>query len=296
MFFYVHLNFLKGTCMSAVIEFSQHIANRLSEIEGVAAVVLGGSQARGDAHPNSDIDLAIYYDPQHPPSLAALRTLAAELDDQHRADAVTDFGGWGPWINGGAWLDIQGQRVDWLYRDLARVAHEIAECEAGRPVVHYQAGHPHGFWNHIYMGEVFYCRVLAEKDSTLSLLKTRANMYPPLLKKALINNLWEANFSLENCHKPAARGDVTHVAGYLYRAAAVMTQALFALNERYCINEKGAVKLSESFPLHPHQFSERVAQGLAHIGASSDDLNASVHQFETLLQEVRALCDSQAQA
>lgn len=279
--------------MSNITEFSQSIADRLSQIEGVAAVVLGGSQARGDAHPNSDIDLAIYYDPQQRPSLDALRALAAELDDQHRADAVNDFGDWGHWINGGAWLDIQGQRVDWLYRDLARVDHEIAECEAGRPIIHYQPGHPHGFWNHIYMGEVFYCRVLYEKDGVLSSLKARANVYPPLLKRALINSLWEAGFSLENCHKPAARGDVTHVAGYLYRAAVVMNQALFALNERYCINEKGAVKLIDTFPLHPDRFTERIENTLSHIGSIPDELNNSVHQFETLRQETQALCDTQ---
>jgi predicted nucleotidyltransferase len=281
--------------MSKILEFSQSIADRLGQIEGVAAVVLGGSQARGDAQPNSDIDLGIYYDPQRRPSLDALRALAAELDDQHRTDAVTDFGGWGPWINGGAWLDIQGQRVDWLYCDLARVEHEIAECEAGRPVIHYQPGHPHGFWNHIYMGGVFYCRILYEKDGVLSALKARANVYPPLLKQALIHSLWEAGFSLENAHKPAARGDVTHVAGYLYRAAAMMTQALFALNERYCINEKGAVKLIDTFPLHPDNFTERIENILSRIGKSPDELNNSVHQFETLLQAAQALCDSKSQ-
>jgi predicted nucleotidyltransferase len=281
--------------MVSIIEFSQEIADRLSHIEGVAAVVLGGSQARGDAHSDSDIDLAIYYDPQHRPSLAALRALAAELDDQHRVDAVTDFGGWGPWINGGAWLDIRGQRVDWLYRDLEQVAHEMAECEAGRPKIYYQPGHPHGFWNHIYMGEVFYCRVLAEEDDSLSALKARANAYPPLLKQALINNLWEANFSLENCHKPAGRGDVTHVTGYLYRAVAVITQALFALNARYCINEKGAVKLVDSFPLHPNLFSERVSRVLSQIGSSPEALNASVHGIEGVLEEVKALCEREGQ-
>jgi hypothetical protein len=72
-----------------------------------------------------------------------------------------------------------------------------------------------------------------------------------------------------------------------------MTQALFALNERYCINEKGAVKLIDTFPLHPDKFTERVENILSHIGRSSDELNASVHQFEALLQETQALCDTQ---
>jgi predicted nucleotidyltransferase len=272
------------------LEIAQLVADRLAEIDGVIAVVLGGSRARGTASPDSDIDLGIYYDPAHKPSLAALRALAQALDDRHAADLATEFGEWGPWINGGGWLDIGGQRVDWLYRDLAQVEHEIAECEAGRPRVYYQPGHPHGFYNHIYMGEVFYCQPLFERDDRLSRLKARTTPYPPPLKQALIAGLWEAHFSLENARKPAKRGDVTHVVGYLYRTAAVITQALFALNERYCINEKGAVAQVETFPRRPANFQTRISALLGASGTDADALVKSVADMETLLTEVDALC------
>ena len=274
------------------MDTAQHIADRLAQIDGVIAVVLGGSRARGAASPNSDIDLGIYYDPAHKPSLAALRALAQELDDRQTADLVTDFGEWGPWINGGGWLDINGQRVDWLYRDLVQVEHEIAECEAGRPRIYYQPGHPHGFYNHIYMGEVFYCQPLYQRDDSLSLLKARTIPYPPLLKQALIAGLWEAQFSLDNARKPAARGDVVQVVGYLYRAVAVMVQALFALNERYCINEKGASAQVETFPLHLPQFQARIAALLGAPGTTPDALTISVVTMRHLLTSVHALCQS----
>lgn len=276
--------------MSTPLELAQRIADRLSQIEGVVAVVLGGSRARGDAKSNSDIDLGIYYDATKRPSLAMLRSLAAELDDQQRGEAVTEFGEWGPWINGGAWLDVGGQRVDWLYRDLAQVEHVIAECEAGRPKVYYQPGHPHGFWNHIYMGEVFYCRSLFQADTRLAALKTRTTPYPTPLKRAMINSLWEAGFSLENCHKPAARGDTFHVAGYLYRAAAVMVQALFAANERYCINEKGSAALADTFPVRVPDFNHEVSSVLANIGTTPAQLEGSVARFEALLAQVQTVC------
>lgn len=273
------------------LELAQMVATRLGEIEGIEAVVLGGSRARGDAKPNSDIDLGIYY--TTPPSLEKLRALAAALDDAGRGEAVTIFGEWGPWINGGAWLDIQGQRVDWLYRDLARVEFEVSECEAGRPKVHYQPGHPHGFWNHIYMGEVFYCQPLFERGGALADLKKRANHYPPLLKKALIGGLWEAGFSLENSHKPAARGDAFMVAGHCFRAVAVMVQALFAVNEKYCINEKGAVDLIEKFDLHPPNFPQTVHGILGNLGATAGELEGSVAKLAALLAVVQGLCEGQ---
>ncbi|MBI5928934.1 MAG: nucleotidyltransferase domain-containing protein [Chloroflexi bacterium] len=276
--------------MIAPLELAQQVASRLGEIEGIQAVVLGGSHARGDAKPNSDIDLGIYYDPTNPPALASLRALAAELDDQHRSEAVTNFGEWGPWINGGAWLDIQGQRVDWLYCNLTQVEFEISECEAGRPKVHYQPGHPHGFWNHIYLGQVFYCRPLFERAGELTALKKRAESYPALLKKALIGGLWEAGFSLENAYKPATRGDAFIVAGHVFRSAATMVQALFALNERYCINEKGAVDLIETMPLHPPDFAKTVHGILGNLGKTPDELEGSVAQLGKLLEAVQILC------
>ena len=34
---------------------------------------------------------------------------------------VTELGVWGPWVDGGGWLRIDGIPVDWIYRDLERV-------------------------------------------------------------------------------------------------------------------------------------------------------------------------------
>lgn len=272
------------------MDTAQFVAERLGRLEGVVAVVLGGSRARGTATPTSDIDLGIYYDPDQPPSLDGLRALAQELDDRHAADLVTAYGEWGSWINGGGWLTIDGQHVDWLYRDLAHVEHEIAECEAGRPRCYYQPGHPHGFYNHIYMGEAFYCQPLFERDDRLRRLKARTTPYPPPLKSALIAGLWEAGFSLDNARKPAARGDVVQVVGCLYRVVAVMVQALFALNERYCINEKGAAREVETFPRHPADFHARVAASLGAPGRDPATLTQTVANLEALLGDVQTLC------
>lgn len=276
--------------MTNPLHLAHTIAAQLGEIPGIVAVVIGGSHARGDAKPNSDIDLGLYYDPSDPPALDALRALAGQVDDQGRAEAATPFGEWGPWINGGAWLDVQGQRVDWLYRDLARVEQCFADCEAGRISAYYQPGHPHAFYNHIYMGEVHLCKPLFERDGRLAALKARTTPYPPALKAALLHSLWETGFSIENARKPAARGDVAHVAGYLYRAVATMTQALFAANERYCINEKGALQVIESFSIQPRDFSARAAALLAHVGDTPQALNASVETCAALLAETQTAC------
>ena len=274
-----------------IVELAQRIAGRLAKIEGVVAVALGGSWARGEAHLGSDLDLGIYYRDEHRPSIEGLYRLARELGYRYANQPVTDFGGWGPWINGGAWLRVKGMPVDWLYRELGRVSCVIDECKTGRPAVHYQPDHPHGFHTSIYMGEIYYCRPLHDPEGALGSLKNLTNIYPPRLRHALIRGqLWEARFALYTCRKAAARGDAFYVTGCLFRCAACMVQGLFALNERYLINEKGSVEAAGSLSLRPTNFKEIVDSVLARPGHRPEQLEGSVKRFENLVETVERLC------
>jgi hypothetical protein len=137
------------------------IVERLSEalrpVRGLVALVLGGSRARGIASVSSDYDLGLYYEAEVPLQIDDLRTAIAPLVDRPIQSTVTALGGWGRWINGGAWLSISNQKVDLLYRDLAQVRTVVAECQAGQISMNYQPGHPHGFCSTIWMGEVWFC-------------------------------------------------------------------------------------------------------------------------------------------
>lgn len=277
------------------MELAKRVAERLGKMEGVAAVALGGSWARGEAHPDSDVDLGVYYRPHRPPSVAALNELARDLDDRHLPDLVTDFGEWGPWIDGGGWLVIEGRRVDWLYRDLDLVSRTIEECGMGRTSSHYQPGHPHGFHTHIYAGEVHHCRVLHDPQGELAALKTLTAGYPPALKRALVQKfLWEAGFALETCRKPAERGDPFYVSGCLFRCAACLVQVLFALDERYFVNEKGSVRAAGSLARCPDGFEETVSSVLANPGKEPARLRESVRRFEELVAAVREVSTGEA--
>lgn len=118
----------------------EQVNRELREIPGVVGVVLGGSRARGTHHEASDIDIGIYYDESAGFDLNAVRDVAAKLDDAHREQLITSLGEWGPWVNGGGWLVVQGYPVDFLFRDIHRVAKVIDECLQGNVSAHYQAG------------------------------------------------------------------------------------------------------------------------------------------------------------
>ncbi|MCB0116372.1 MAG: nucleotidyltransferase domain-containing protein, partial [Caldilineaceae bacterium] len=54
----------------------REIVERLCAVEGVAAVVLGGSYAGGGYHAASDLDVGIYYYPDCPFAVADVRRVA----------------------------------------------------------------------------------------------------------------------------------------------------------------------------------------------------------------------------
>src|SRR6202035_2331263 len=153
-------------------EILTRVVARLSKIEGVQAIVLGGSRARATADERSDIDLGIYYDDKHPFSIGALGAAAKELDDRHSDNLVTSFGDWGPGVNGGGWLEIRGHHVDFLYREIGAVRDAIEDCIAGRPRSIHQLGHPLGFHIQIYAGEVNVCRLLFDQTGLIAQLKS----------------------------------------------------------------------------------------------------------------------------
>ena len=267
---------------------AQRIADALSQIPNVAAVALGGSWAAGRAKPDSDIDLGVYYRGVPRPPIKALRELAVDLDDRH-APVVADFDEWGPWINGGAWLEVEGRRVDWLWRDADRVMRIINECRAGYITCDYQPGHPHGFHNYVYLAETYYCRPLVDRANTIGTLKERVAEYPPRMREAIVRRYqWEGEWTLSMARKAAEPVDIAYVEGSLYRSIACLVQVLFAVNERYFLNEKGSVQAVESFELHPDGFAGTVASILT-LENTAESLRGSLDAARDLAVQVRQL-------
>ncbi len=121
-------------------------------------------------------------------------------------------------------------------------------------------------------------------------MKALAYPYPLSLKRALLRRqLWQANFALDTTVSSAARGDVFHANGSYFQCVASLVQVLYALNERYLINEKGALSGIEELPLHPHTFAETASTVLARPGRDAEELAYSLQTLRTLLEEVEAL-------
>ena len=274
----------------------EEIVDKVKHVSGVDAIVLGGSRAVGDYLPDSDIDIGLYYSRSALIDLATLDRVAAEFDDSGKLGLTTPLGAWGPWINGGAWLCVRSQRVDLLYRDLKRVEEVITACHQGDIQVVYQPGHPHGFVSSIYMGEVALCKSLWDPQGKIMDLKARTAPYPAALQKAIIDKFaWEAEFSLGIVEKGIERADVAYTAGCCYRAVSCLLQVVWALNQAYWLNEKGAVAKAESFPIKPKRFRQRIERAFTLLGGGAGGLCEAVDLLKDITEETLQLVKSNHQ-
>jgi len=272
-------------------ELIDTLVRELAAIDGVAAVVLGGSHARGRAQPGSDIDLGLLYSEARPFDIAAIRALAARIDDSANP-VVTELYEWGPWVNGGAWLTVRSQRVDLLYRGIDHLERVIADAEAGRYEVHHAQQPPYGFFSATYLGELAIAVPLYDRANCLAPLKRRVERYPDALRTAVVQGaLWQAEFALTIAQKLNARADVYGSVGCFTRAAYHLVLALFALNRTYLLNDKTALAESTAFASAPHDFAARIERTLARPGSTSADLTETCNDLIEILRETAALSE-----
>lgn len=269
----------RPVAMNEMDEVIRRMAERLLTVPGVRGVALGGSRARGAHRPDSDWDLGVYY--RGAVDTRALARLAADFTGE--AVDVAGPGGWGPWVDGGAWLRVDGVPVDWILRDLDRVRRVWSDCREGRYEVGVQPGHPLGFWSPVYPGEVALCRVLADAGGELGVLREETRRYPEPLRAALVGASWEAEFSVAAARKSVGAGDTLHVSLCLSRAFGVLAQSLHARHRKWCLNEKGALAAAAALPRAPHDLVARVSDVLTALDAPAVDA------ADALVREARAL-------
>ncbi|WP_253272737.1 nucleotidyltransferase domain-containing protein [Arsenicicoccus sp. oral taxon 190] len=255
-------------------------------------VTLGGSRARGTHHAGSDVDLGVYYEASGSDSdsmsldLAALQRVASAWSDEPAP--VAGPGGWGPWVDGGAWLTVAGTPVDLILRSLARVAEQTERALRAELAFHPQPGHPLGFLDVSYAGELVTARVLADPDGALSRLRSRLGGYPAPLRDALVEAAWEADFLCTVARKALPREDVTYVALCLARALMLCAHAWHARAGAWVTNEKDLVPGVARLPLDTRGFTSRAAAALSRCGPGRDELARAIDEVEALVQECRS--------
>jgi Nucleotidyltransferase domain len=250
----------------------QQMADELARVPGVVGVVLGGSRARGTHLPTSDVDLGVYYNDGL--DLPALRALAARCSTSQVE--IGSPGSWGPWVDTGGWLTVDATPVDWILRDLARVRKQWARAQRGRYRFHPQAGHPLGFLDVSYAGELASGRILTDPSGVLAPLREQTLAYPPALADALVSALWEAPFLLGCARKGVERRDTAYVAICLARALMLTAHGFHARAGAWALNEKDLIPNVARLDIDSRGFSRRAADALSHLGTSEPLLTRAI--------------------
>src|SRR5512139_3707098 len=270
-------------------EAIEQLVEKLSSVAGMAAIVLGGSYASGTQHEKSDIDLGLYYYEARPFVIDEIRAIANEIAVDG-APTVTDFYGWGAWVNGGAWIHTPIGKIDFIYRNLDQVQKTIAEAQQGVSHHDYDQQPAYGFYSVIYLAETQICVPLYDPERVIAGLKRSVEVYPPLLQERIIaDSLWAAEFTLLHARGFAAQEDIYNTVGCLTRAASNITQALFALNERYFLRDKKVLETVAQFPHLPPGYIQRIDHILACPGDTAAALAKTVMDLEQAWQSVVAL-------
>ncbi len=195
----------------------------MAEIPGVVAVTLGGSRATGTATPDSDWDFGLYYQ--------------GHLEPEHVAalgwpGQVFGPGDWGRIVNGGAWLDVEGVRVDLIYRDLDEVRHWTAEAEDGRFEIHREVGYVAGIATYILAGELAVGKVLAGELPRPSFPVRLQETAPPMWYRLAAGAVYFADVY-------ARRNDRVGCLANLTQAVLATAQGRLAATGQWALNEKG---------------------------------------------------------
>jgi len=238
------------------------LAGRLSGLPGVVAVALGGSRALGCAGPASDWDLGVYYrDSRRRLDPGDIRALGY-------AGEVSEHGGWGPVMLGGAWLRVDRHRVDVHYRDLDLVERWLADAQEGKFEVHVQGGYLVGAPTYVLVGELALAQVLQGQVE-------RVQTYPPALRQSA-SRYWSgtADFALAYANTYVDRADPVGCAGCLIKAVLATAHARLAQRGEWVLNEKRLVTdagLAGARPI------------LAGVGANPEALRSSVDAIARLV-------------
>jgi predicted nucleotidyltransferase len=242
-------------------DFARLVAERAAAVPGVVAVGLGGSRAQGLHRPDSDWDFGLYYrgrlDPDDVRALGWPGTVSAP-------------GEWGGGVmNCGAWLTVEGRRVDLHYRDLDEVAYHLAEAEEGRFKVERLPFYLAGIPTYVVVGELAVARVLVgelPRPGFPAALRRRAGRF------------WAeaARLTLEYTETVyAARGDALGCAGGLARAVIEAAHARLADRGIWALNEKGIVERAGL---------DGIAPRFARLGATPPALHQAVQEVRAALQ------------
>jgi hypothetical protein len=193
-------------------------------MSGTVGVALAGSRAGGYADAASDWDLAVYY--RRDIDLAALAAIGT----------VHPPGSWGRLMNGGSWLQLSGQKIDVMLRDLDVVEFWTECAKRGEYEVDLLLGYLAGVPTYSL------CAELAQGQPLYGGVPRIESFPEKLAASAPAQWRFRSSFSLEYARMHARRANFVGAIGQAMKAVMEEAHAIACRRGLWVINEKRLIQ------------------------------------------------------
>jgi len=166
------------------------------------------------------------------------------------------------------------------------VREQCDRAVAGEFAFQPQPGHPLGFLDVSYAGEVAVGRVLSDPLGVIAALKQQLYPYPTALSASLITTtLWQADLLVAAASKGTAKSDLAYV--YMGCSAALMfcAHAWHAAAGVWVTNEKGVVPDTASLSIDTRDFEQRATLALTQLGNPHDGLKRGLRSVRGVVRD-----------
>lgn len=255
--------------------------HKLSQIDCVEAVALGGSRAGGAFDEKSDYDVYVY--------------VSAPIEEQIRRNILAEYCTYMElgntfWEFEDNCILNSGIDIDILYRDLDGFCEGIENV-----VVRHQ---PSNAYTTCMWHNLLNCKILYDKNNRLRAAQEKYHVpYPKELKQAIIDRQMRLLDSAlpayrTQIEKAVERKDLVSVNHRVTEFLASYFDLLFALNEQTHPGEKRLIELcKKNCAILPENFEENIRILLSHMYASDEDRRKVPEDIDRIIGCVRRIAE-----
>ncbi len=213
-------------------------------------VAIAGAHAKGVADKDSDIDIYLFTDAPKP--FAERQSIIASFCDEGTTPWVSEDLNM-PW---GGSMDFMYENtpVEVVIRLFSDMEQKVDRTVNGEFEIIPQTWTSNGYYTYIFLSELDFLKPIFDPNDRLALMKQKVAVYPPKLKKAIIDTFfgrawtWIGNFHYDTA---VNRGDILFTAPIVLHTVLDLVQVIFALNEVYFTGDKKLVKVLSTLPYCP---------------------------------------------
>ena len=169
-----------------ILTKARTVASQMAALDGIEAIVLGGSRSKHVHDLSSDIDIYCFYS-RFPDYTRKMNALSALIDKSRTAIVSKKQGEWG-WWDGGAVFWLDGTLVELSHRKVSSINSHIRRLLKGKYGFHPEGDTIFGCYTYGLLADIQNAIILYDPKKIVHSWKKTFRVYPPKLRNKLIQD------------------------------------------------------------------------------------------------------------